>query len=307
MGAVQENLLLYAISKKHSSLPSVAICAIQKGDLNYIDEWITYNLALGFEKIYLYDNSDDFEVNNWYISQTWSIRERVAIQHIPGVRKQLPAYNHCWDHVRNRSSHSWIAFIDLDEFPVIRDVSLHPKIIDFLEALPRNYSALAVNWVMFGFNNNMKFEKRPVTLRFQRRRQHATHSLVKVFVRAKVPGVMQSAHYVKYKTSPPLVTRDTRGNAVTGAHNTHKADETIAIYHYHTKSFEEFKLRCSRGDVAKKRKQWGNALPCQSKEEIMAAFAYNETVFDDATWKLLQHRAPEYTRAFENNDEQLSD
>jgi hypothetical protein len=40
---------------------TAAICAIQKWGLRYIDEWVDYHLAIGFQTIFIYDNSDDFE------------------------------------------------------------------------------------------------------------------------------------------------------------------------------------------------------------------------------------------------------
>ena len=34
------------------------IVAIAKFEQDYIEEWVLYHLALGFERIYLYDNED---------------------------------------------------------------------------------------------------------------------------------------------------------------------------------------------------------------------------------------------------------
>ncbi len=51
--------------KNHSEVPGVAICAIQKQGLKYLEEWIDYYLVLGINKIYLYDNSPDYELKNW--------------------------------------------------------------------------------------------------------------------------------------------------------------------------------------------------------------------------------------------------
>lgn len=46
---------------RNAGLATAAICAIQKLGLRYIDEWVDYHLAIGFQTIFIYDNSDDFE------------------------------------------------------------------------------------------------------------------------------------------------------------------------------------------------------------------------------------------------------
>lgn len=38
---------------------TAVVCAIAKNEGMYIDEWIAYNIKLGFDNIYVYDNSDD--------------------------------------------------------------------------------------------------------------------------------------------------------------------------------------------------------------------------------------------------------
>ena len=49
-------------SRRNVGIPrTAAICAIQKWGLRYIDEWVDYHLAIGFQTIFIYDNSDDFE------------------------------------------------------------------------------------------------------------------------------------------------------------------------------------------------------------------------------------------------------
>ena len=35
-----------------------AICAIARNECEYLEEWITYHLDLGFTHIFLYDNND---------------------------------------------------------------------------------------------------------------------------------------------------------------------------------------------------------------------------------------------------------
>ena len=43
------------------------VCSIQIKIEAYIDEWVDYHLAIGFTKIYIYDNSENFDLKNWEI------------------------------------------------------------------------------------------------------------------------------------------------------------------------------------------------------------------------------------------------
>ncbi|CAJ1963763.1 unnamed protein product [Cylindrotheca closterium] len=277
---------------------SAALCAIQKDGLRYIDEWVIYNLAIGFETIYLYDNSEHNELAPWHDQLPQSTKERVVIRHFPSFRAQRPAYTLCWEDIRNRKAHSWIAFFDLDEFLVIKDRTKYPQLMDLLDSLSLEYGGLAVNWVMFGFNGQTTYEPKPVTLRFQKRDANATNPLVKTIVRAQITPNVRSAHFVKYNASETMRTRDTNGKIVGGARNEDLPNDVAALYHIHTYSFGEFKERCGRGDVAKKKSEWNMVLACKPNQTILEEINYNETVYDPACWELLKERAPEYVAKF---------
>jgi hypothetical protein len=69
----------FIFSKKSDNVDAV-ICAIALNEERYIDEWIKYNLLLGFSHIY--DNS----YNNILKDKK---SDRVTIIHYPGIAKQL--------------------------------------------------------------------------------------------------------------------------------------------------------------------------------------------------------------------------
>eukprot|EP00526_Cylindrotheca_closterium_P016782 CAMPEP_0113612640 /NCGR_PEP_ID=MMETSP0017_2-20120614/6208_1 /TAXON_ID=2856 /ORGANISM="Cylindrotheca closterium" /LENGTH=328 /DNA_ID=CAMNT_0000521689 /DNA_START=68 /DNA_END=1051 /DNA_ORIENTATION=- /assembly_acc=CAM_ASM_000147 len=263
---------------------SASVCTIQKGGLRYIDEWVVYYLAIGFEKIYIYDNSIENELEPWYNTLSQKIKDRIVVRHFPAFRAQRPAYTLCWEDIRNRKAHSWIAFFDMDEFLVIKNRTKYPQVLDLLDDLPADQGGLAINWVMFGFNGQTKYEPKPVTLRFQRRDPKSTNSLVKTIVRAQVTPNVRSAHFVKYNASQPMRTKDTRGNIIEKAYNEDRVDEVVGLYHFFTYSFDEFKERCSRGDVAKKKSQWNMVQACKDNETIKKELWYDETLYDPAPW-----------------------
>jgi len=282
-----------------------AICAIQKGAVRYLDEWVQYHLlAMGFEDIYLYDNSDDFELEAWYQSYDPQLQKRIHIQHFPGLRRQNKAYTQCTKQIQNRRWHAWIAFIDIDEFVVLRDTKQYPYISDFLETLPKEYGGLAVNWVTFLLNGHMHYEDLPVTLRFQNRSDDAIHDAtnqhIKTIARTHLLRKALNPHYVGYLLFRWWIrTYDTRGNIVDGPFNPAMADEQIAIYHYLSKSLEEFKGRCARGRPTVSKKVAANHMACQPDEDILRELqVVPELIKDDAPWQLLKERVPSYTNKY---------
>ena len=66
----------------------VAICCIALNEDLYIDEWLDHHLnKIGFNNVYVYDNSDENTLKN-------KAREKVKVIHFPRALKQVPAYNH---------------------------------------------------------------------------------------------------------------------------------------------------------------------------------------------------------------------
>mmetsp|Transcript_34540 Transcript_34540/g.83744 ORF Transcript_34540/g.83744 Transcript_34540/m.83744 type:complete len:366 (+) Transcript_34540:70-1167(+) len=281
-----------------------AICAIQKGAVRYLDEWVQYHLlAMGFEDIYLYDNSDDFELEAWYQSYDPQLQKRIHIQHFPGLRRQNKAYTQCTKQIQNRRWHAWIAFIDIDEFVVLRDTQRYPYIYDFLESLPKYYGGLAVNWVTFRLNNHTHYKDLPVTLRFQNRTENATSQHIKTIARTHLLRKALNPHYVGYlfllQWRRWIRTYDTRGNIVDGALNPALADEQIAIYHYLSKSLEEYKEKCSRGRADKPKKEWRSTMACKTDRLILKdLLKAPESIKDDAPWQLLKERVPAYANKY---------
>jgi len=294
-------LLILKPPESYGDNNGAAICAIQKGAVRYLDEWVQYHLlAVGFEDIYLYDNSEDFELEAWHQSYDPKLRQRIHIHHFPGLRQQNNAYTYCAKQIQQARFHAWIAFIDIDEFLVLRDIQRYPYISDFLKSLPSEYGGLAVNWVVFHLNNQMHYEDLPVTLRFQNRAEDATNQHIKTIARTQFFRKALNPHYVGYLLFRWWIrTHDTRGNIVDGPFNPELADEQIAIYHYSSKSLEEYKTRCSRGRPTVSKKEMAKHLSCQSDEEILLNLQkVPETIKDDAPWQLLKERVPIYVNTY---------
>lgn len=93
------------------SVTDAVICVIALNEEKYIDEWIKYHLALGFSHIYIYDNSENYSLKN-------KSSRYVTVIHFPGHTKQLEAYDLFIITYKNK--HKWAAFIDCDEFIILK-------------------------------------------------------------------------------------------------------------------------------------------------------------------------------------------
>ena len=116
--------------------PRIALVCIAKNEDDYLEEWIMYHLALGVDRVFVYEN--DWRWNGY----------NCFAEFIPwdGKVKQLPAYN---DWLANRSQDfDWAMFIDVDEFLVNRTPHTLP---DFLGMCP-DINQIGVNWRLMGSN-----------------------------------------------------------------------------------------------------------------------------------------------------------
>jgi len=276
-----------------------AICAIQKWSLNIIDEWIDYNLhVVGFETIFLYDNSDNFELEEWLKARGDSDSGRIQIKHFPGLNMQMESYNKCGTSIRDSKSHLWIGFIDLDEYIVIQDTKKYPWLMDFLDTVPDEAGGLAVNWLMYA-TNNIKYEPKPLPMRNQVRDSNPNQH-VKTIARAEFFHGMPNPHYVAYKPRSDGIRTavDSNWRKQEGPFNDAGPVDQIYFAHYYSKSLEEFRSRCARGRADTGAVQTkNNSVPCLSAEEIIAtdAVVKDGDVFDNTVWARLKERVPKYS------------
>ena len=91
--------------------------------------------------------------------------------------------------------HQWIAFIDLDEFIVLKK---HNCIMDLLATVNNSAAGLALNWYMFDFNGEIEYRPAPLTKRFQRREKNVNQHIKTISRASKIVGVDQ-CHYQLYE------------------------------------------------------------------------------------------------------------
>lgn len=217
------------------------IVAIAKNEASYLAEWASYHIALGFDRIFLYDNdsSDEPEKTLNNISKFIEIIKWPTTE---GVSPQLSAYNSSYQKIRDE--YDFIAFIDIDEFITLRK---HNNINDYLSAIPESVSAIAINQKIFGSSQLEKYEDLPVTARFQKcaTEDHPEHLWFKSIYRSKHIKQINSCHkgellqgaYADANFNVENIDQSSSGQTKTNA------SQTIHINHYILKSKEEFETK----------------------------------------------------------------
>jgi hypothetical protein len=233
-----------------SSITKIWICAIALHELRYIDEWIQYHKLLGFDHIRLYDNSVDFELRNY----SHLYHNFVHVTHYPGERPQMKAYADCAHagagykkNSKMYKSKKWAAFIDIDEFIVLKHHTTIGNLLD--DYVKDDVGCIGINWVLFGSSMRMNYSTEPVLKRFIYRSNQTHHTLKSICHMASVVR-FSSPHWAILNDNTKL--KYDMGGQVYDTHSSKVAYEyPAALYHYHTKSFEEYELKIQRGRATK--------------------------------------------------------
>lgn len=214
-------------------MDTAVLCIIVKNEHLYLDEWIRYHLALGFDHIYIYDNDEK------HPHKRFSYQGRVTFFRFYGSCRQIECYNQFIE--KYKTKHKWVGFLDADEFIVLRH---HKKIKPFLRQYCKN-GALVLNWVLFGSAGKQIYQPRPVLERFQFR-QNSINRHIKTIGCIKQMVRMADPHHVILRNNVP---HDCNGCAVNGPWHDTGRESIACIHHYFTKSKEEFIKKCARGNA----------------------------------------------------------
>lgn len=305
-GSVSDALGLFM---ERSTTPSVhynftaAICAIVKDDEAHLEEWIDYHLrVMDFQNIYLYDNSDNHDLQRWYLNtRNHPIYSRVEVTSFPGVKLQANATMDCVQRFGtdpNGPQHDYFAMIDDDEF-IVSQTPLYTNIRGILQDYLVPYGgSLIMNWMLFGTSNHTTYAPLPVLKRFQyRERQPEPH----------IKSIVATADF-KHPRNPHAVvfhnkTRQVRTTKFPGATQSDKTSpqraldeerpsDILLLYHYRFTSEKEYlHKRCVRGNLGNKWCSWDGKIKDSAPGHVQIR---SGDVFDDKAWKALTQKVPKY-------------
>lgn len=225
-------------------MTTTTVCLIAKNEAPYLVEWIAHYLALGFDKLVIYDNGSIDSMAR-IIETCADLEPGIEFRPWPD-RPGHAAQNTAYADALARADTDWIAFFDADELLVL---NLHDSIQEFLDRYPANAGAIGINWVMFGSGGETSYRKELQAVRF---RMCSFDSHIKTIARVSVatppPYPIPIAHRVGLRegvyytdTVEELVFSERPANSETTSF------ECAQLHHYLLRSAEEFRWKIERG------------------------------------------------------------
>lgn len=220
---------------------SLGVTAIVKDEGLYIEEWLIFHHLQGVSKFFIYDNgSTDLTME---ILVKYKDLFDITITVWPGECRQIDAYNHS---IRNnRDLCTFMAFIDGDEFLYSPTGVPMREAINTFGLTVYNLGIIAVPWMLFGSNGHVYYTNELVIERFIKRAASPNPHCKSIVYMPKVIESSGDAHSF-ISTGH---TFDEKGTVLRGYYSRlhYPSADVFRINHYHTKSENEYRLRCRRG------------------------------------------------------------
>lgn len=249
----------HPVALLQSSSATVAFCLVVKDDADVVD-WVDYHhRRLGVSRFYIFDHGSNPRLSHVLARHIRSglVVYEYAPYHLDGLLRLIMArpnpqadlFDRCLR--LHRDQHRWLAFLDVDEFVVVRGAntsspsSSSPAVLaDVLEDF-QQHGGLALNWMVFGSSG---LEHRPPSLAHYNACFPSVH--VKTIVNTQhVLGSSQNPHWFLYKS--PFFAVGEKGDRVDAWSRTPPSFERIFINHYSTKSRQDFAEKRKRGRGSK--------------------------------------------------------
>ena len=243
----------------------VIVC-IAKKEHDYIEEFVKYNLALGFKHIYIYDNEDV----PTYEEMLNKYKENITVIHFPFNNWYKPVQYAALDDFISRylrtTDITHVAHIDIDEYIVLKK---HNNICEFInEYIVGDCEGIGMNWRFFGSSGKTEKTNEPVTMSFTMCENNGNMHIKTIF---------KKDNFISWGTCHDIILSSghtkTTNNTIINGHFNYDIDlSVIQLNHYKSKTFPEFKYIRTRGRADVKEKINEN----ENIEEIFKGFDMNE-------------------------------
>ena len=226
----------------------VALFCVFRNTQIYINEYIEHYLNLGFNDIYLIDNSDSDKLdiildpkfrNNVFII---NIRSKDLIDNF--VAYQIKLYTSLYNIYSFK--YDWLAFFDDDEYLILNK---HNSIQEYLNCdLFTNVDQIHINWLVFDDNDQLYYKNEPLIKRFTRisKKYYDLYKEaangVKSILRSNLDLHFITPHTAVSNTDNALITVDNDGLYYSEWYSSHNKlhIDYAQLNHYITKSTEEY-------------------------------------------------------------------
>ena len=249
--AVDKNLFPY----------DLAVVSIMKNAAPYVEEWLDYHLLAGVNHFFIYDNES--EDNFKEVLQPYIDAGLVTYIFYPGNRQQMAAYN---DAIENfKFLCRYMAFVDDDEFILPKENCSIADVADFFLKDNPSCAGLKFQWVTYGSSGKTKADFSKGVLERFKRRAAKEEKLAKTIVNPRRVDYMWSPHFAIYQAGYYDINQPTLDQF---SDMPFKIADKIVMNHYHTKSWEEYEIKISRGRACSTAKRTTSEFKSHDKNDV---------------------------------------
>ena len=259
-----------------------AVCLIVRNEARDIQEWMAFHALAGFDTLIIFDNGSDDGTAD--LIRAAARRYDVRFHHWENRSQasQALAYEAACE--AYKLEFDWIAFIDSDEFLVTTDdVPVNQFFARF-----EGWSAIAINWAVYGANGHEEFPPGLVVENFTRRADAAFFPArhVKSIIRPRLAVRCGNPHYFEMREDIDGHYCDPHGNymlwmrapeapgGVLRGVSRAAPDYSVArINHYFTRSRAHWLAKLARGypsDVAVRKMEEFDEYNRNEVEDLIA-------------------------------------
>ncbi|MFT4074937.1 MAG: glycosyltransferase family 2 protein [Asticcacaulis sp.] len=264
---------------------TIALICIAKDEGRFIAEWLAHNLALGFDRIFVFDNesTDETAATITRIGTAWPV-ERISWKPVEGQSPQITAYE--WARIHIAPRYDWVAFFDCDEFLVL---NTDETISTFLARFAPEVGAIGLNWLGFGSSGRLKSDYDLVIDAFTRggyahsRNNRHIKTIVRSANLAEMTvhaAILKSGCYV-HADGHPLAMTEALGLSDDIHHN------IAHLNHYQVKSREDFDRKIARGRASLMPQDPRRVRTPAEAEQMFKWLDHNEVEYN----QIARHRA----------------
>ena len=141
---------------------TATVCMMAKDEAPYLVEWLAHYLALGFDRLVVYDNGST-DTTSDVMRICCEVDPRIAVHPWPDLPGRIPQ-NDAYQHALEAAKTEWIAYFDADELLVLKQ---HNSIQSFLARYDEGTGAIAINWLLFGSSGEAYFRDELQATRFR--------------------------------------------------------------------------------------------------------------------------------------------
>lgn len=232
----------------------LAIVAIMRNEVRHVGDWLRFHSLAGVHDFFLYDDGStdgtpDVARSIDGLNVTVIPWKLTASLRSPDVffSRQVLAYCHAIENFGG--AFRWMAFIDIDEYIVPKRGN---KILQVLAGLDQ-FSNVSLPWTMYGPNRHQVFPDLPAPYAYTARAARREGPLLN-FKCIVDPTDVTEVRVHRFRTismgKESVNDRGYMAHYKLRHQSTFISDAALQLNHYYTRSYEELKLKLSKGAVS---------------------------------------------------------